>query len=517
MSLASATGFAILLGRLILTHFERDLRVNEIGLLALSYVLGIGVYTWGVYVFVLLGGKATLLTTLSLASSMLMLAYLLRCKHSHRRIWSFRFSYTVVADWVMLALLAPFFGLSVLVAFRTPIYWPDSVYYFDGLGRVLAVEGTIYGPALKAWVFVHGLHSPLLQMLHGTTYLISVDDVSVFYAGFYISLVLIFAFVRWDTGDGGRPGGAYRMVRSVSWRVLTLCFASIPFVFAMGYVVLSSLPAAVYFTGGVLIWKRFLDRPSRSVAVLAGTLFALATWTRSEAILFYLPTTVIALVMAIVRPPIRRHIVPLVLPPFVMDLSRYAFVILSGQLAQLPPVGPIPHADLLLQLGFIGFALLISRGGENLRDWLSWGVLLGLVAGILATGAVLVFHWDGIASSSIQLWRLVADLVWGLTGLAVVAALFSPSLFNGSARMLFLVIIAVVLLRILLYAGIYEANQSDATITHSGNRVLLYIWPLVLYWVSSSRELRLVLPMGRGKRAPIDSQPLVEAPPGQLD
>lgn len=43
---------------------------------------------------------------------------------------------------------------------------------------------------------------------------------------------------------------------------------------------------------------------------------------------------------------------------------------------------------------------------------------------------------------------------------------------------------------VLLYADIIDLDLSDATITRSGNRVLLYIWPVLLYWVSCSHELR---------------------------
>jgi len=128
--------------------------------------------------------------------------------------------------------------------------------------------------------------------------------------------------------------------------------------------------------------------------------------------------------------------------------------------------------------------------GEGWHERLAWGVLGGIALSLLAVSGVVVLYFKGVWADSLQLWRLISDPIWGLAGVFSAVALFSPSLFRGVERLMFLVILSMVVIRILLYAHIANFNQGDATITESGNRVLLYIWPLLLYWVSCSGELR---------------------------
>ncbi len=514
MSLAAWAVGVTILGRLLLTHFERELRINAVGLLALSYIVGIGAYTWIAYLFILAGGKYTLPSAVLLESGLIVFAYLLRCKNPGRFLFAFRISLRRASDWALVALLVPLFAFAAYVAFWTPIYWSDSIYYYDGVGRVLAKAGTLYTADVKSLVFVYGAPSLLAHISHATSYLLSSDEhVAVMYAGYYVSLVLLFAFLRWESPNPGVPQALRGNLSSLPSRLLTICLATTPFVFSMGYVVLTSLPGAVYFFAGVLVWKRFIGLPSRRLALLSGMLFALGSWTRVEAVYFYLPVTLITLAMATVSDRVGRHAIAFVLPLLAMDLSRYAFVMLSGQLDLFILRTPIPYLDLGIQFSAVGYAILVARVGEDWTERLAWGVLGVIVFGLLGLGGVAVLNFEPVRASTLQLWRLISDPVWGLAGLFAALALFSPSLFRRTEWLLFLVILSLVAIRIMLYAGIIVQIGSDATITHDGNRVLLYVWPLVLYWVSCSRELRGLFLFGGRRPGPPARQQSSEKTP----
>jgi len=115
-----------------------------------------------------------------------------------------------------------------------------------------------------------------------------------------------------------------------------------------------------------------------------------------------------------------------------------------------------------------------------------WLVILG---GISIVGVIALFS-SGFLHSITQLGKLVSDPVWGATLLLAIIVAFSWSLFRGVPRLLLVLVVSFVVLRVILYAGLGgQWRPIDGSITHSGNRILLYIWPLLLYWVSCSEEI----------------------------
>lgn len=97
---------------------------------------------------------------------------------------------------------------------------------------------------------------------------------------------------------------------------------------------------------------------------------------------------------------------------------------------------------------------------------------------------------------------LVTDPVWGGTLLFAIIAVFSWSLFRGVPRLLLVVLVAFVALRVALYARLSGTFAPlDESITHSGNRILLYVWPLFLFWVSCSEEVSRLCSFG-SRRSP---------------
>jgi len=485
MSVIVIAIMAVLLGWLLLVPFKRELQVNIIGLLGMSYIVGVGVYTFALYLFMLTGGKLTLTSVSLVAVILLIVAYF-----SSRKSLASRYSIPLqISDWILLALFTPLLGGNLYIAWLTPIYWPDSIFFYDGIGRIIAKDGTINMPHLAGDMYFYGLNALSTQLIHAVTYILSTDRVAVLYSGFYIAFVLMFYSFSSPPDQTASYGKLRRLVRSLPRLVLALCVASTPFVFAMGYVVLNGLSAAVYLFGGILVWKRFVERPSGRLALLTGILFALCSWTRYDGVFFYCLVELLTLYIATHNKAIRQYLLVLVAVPAIMTCSRYVIVFISGQSDRFAGRTPIPFLDLWIDLVVAALGALVYwvrplwlRLFRMIAQWL---VILGGISIV-----VFIALFSGFLRSITQLGKLVSDPIWGATLLLTIIVAFSWSLFRGVPRLLLVLVVSFVVLRIVLYAGLGgQIKPSDAAITHSGNRILLYIWPLLLYWVSCSEKM----------------------------
>jgi hypothetical protein len=482
MSVILVAILSLWLGRILLVPFERELKVNIAGLLGMSYVVGIGVYTFALYLFTLMGGKLAVMSISLVAVVLLIVAY-----YFSRKVPANRSRIPLqISDWVMLALVVPLFGGNLYMAWRTPIYWPDSIFFYDGIGRIIAKEGTINMPHLAGDLYFYGLNALSTQLIHAVTYILSTDRVAVLYSGFYIALVLIFhAFTPSfeQTLSCGKWG---KFVRSWPRLILTLSVASTPFVFAMGYTVLNGLSAAVYLFCGVLVWTRFMESPSGRLAFLTGLMFGLCAWTRYDGVFFYGLVELLTLYIAAHDKAIRRHVLLLVTVPAVMMGLRYVTVFMSGKSGRFAGSTPIPFLDLWIDLSVAALGALVygarPRWLRCLRRSAQW---FGLLGGVIMISALALF--SGLWRSLTQLGKLISDPIWGATLLLSVMVAFSWSLFRGIPRHLLVLVVSFIVIRVVLYAGLGgQLKPSDVAITHSGNRIVLYIWPLFLYWVSCS-------------------------------
>jgi hypothetical protein len=453
----------------------------------MSYIVGIGVYTFVLYLFTLMGGKLTLTSVSLLAITLLIVAYFLPRKGP-----IFRSSVPLqIGDWILLALFIPLFGVNLYVAWLTPIYWPDAIYYYDGIGRIIAIDGMINMPFLAGDLYFYGLNALSMQLIHAVTYIISTDRVAVLYSGFYLAFVLMFYSFRPRSDQLVFSGKWEQLIRSFPRLVFALAVASTPFIFAMGYVVLNGLPAAVYLFAGILVWTRFKERPSSRLAFLTGLMLSLCSWTRYDGVLFCCLVELLTLYLATYNEAIRKHLFVLVAVPAVMTCFRYVNIFMSGQSDRFGEGIPIPFLDLWIDLIVAALGALVCWAGLRplriLRTIAQGLVILGGIS--LAVGIALFF--SGFLHSITQLRKLVFDPIWGATLLLAIIIAFSRSLFCGVPKLFLVLIFSFVALRILLYAGLSGPGWilADASITHSGNRLLLYIWPLFIYWVSCSKEM----------------------------
>jgi hypothetical protein len=489
---------AVLLGWMLLVPFEKELHLNVVGLLGMSYIVGIGMGTFVQYLFTLMGGKLTLASISLLSIASIVAAYKLSGK---RRV--FKPSVPLqIRDWILLALCTPLFAGNSYVAWLTPIYWPDSIFSNDGIGRIIAIDGRINMPFLAGNLYFYGLNSLSMQLLHAGTYILSTDRVGVLYSGFYVAFVLMFHSFIFGSDHNVSGGKWKQLVRSLPGLIVTVSVASTPFVFAMGYVVLNGLPAAVYLFGGILAWKRFLESPSARLALLTGMMFALCSWTRYDGFLFYCLVELLTIFLAMRSEVIRRYLLMLVSVPAMMTCLRYIIVFVSGQADRFAAGAPIAFFDLSVDLVVAALGASIYWAGALLLRCLRFAAQAFIALGVVGFGWAIVRSSTEFLHSVARLRMLVTDPVWGGTLLFAIIAVFSWSLFRGVPRLLLVVLVAFVALRVALYARLSGTFAPlDESITHSGNRILLYVWPLFLFWVSCSEEVSRLCSFG-SRRSP---------------
>lgn len=483
LRLSALVAEILTVGWAFLVPFRSSLPLSAAGLTGLAFLAGFGTVTLAVFLFFLLGGTMTpgalAVLGLGLPLALGIGARFLRPARAGGKEPGRAF--------IPLLIAAPLFALNLYIAWKTPIYWPDSINYYDGIGKVIAADRTIRFGFLCGKMYFYGLNSLALQIMHAVSYWISLDRISVLYSGFYISLVLLFADSVSPARESGEKGIRWK---SVCLRAaLVFCFASTPFVFAMGHTVMSNLPAAAFFFAGIVVWKAMMESGDGRLALLAGVMFGFCSWTRYDGVFFYSIVHCVTLWRGARDQTIGRIAVYLAVPSALMSMARYGMVFFSGSAHLFGRDMLVPFPDLLLEWLLLGAASLVGLSQKRFaRALQKLSSLILLSIGIAAGLAFIRLH-ESAWRSGRQLLKLATDPVWGLTVFSVLLIPFCASLYRKKLRPLTTVALCLVLLRLFLYTDFFaRLGISDATITHSGNRVLLMLWPLLIFLLAVSDE-----------------------------
>jgi hypothetical protein len=475
-----ATGWAVS------TPIRNSLPFEPFGRIAIYFPLGAGILTWISYLTLAVGAPLNYTTAIAVPIGTLVAVLAAFRPWQGLIIERFRYRGVSLAQLILAVGILALTVWSVQTALTSPIYWPDAIYYYDGLGRIIAGDGGYYSDMFDQQQYFHELPALNAPSLHALSYAVGWEGVATFYSAMFGAFVGLFVFLRWDHG-----------VRYEAWASVAVgglfggVFAITPFIWANSVIVLTSMPAALYIFAGVIIWWRAIGTADSHLLVLAGVLLAISSWTRTESLLFYLPVIGLTLLRAVDRDPEKRiNPFGLLGPLLVMELSRYLAPLVSGTVGDIPFTRYMAYRDLVL-LGVLVLATFgIQHAPDSLRPQIRISMLGIAIVGAGSIIAVALLNAAGIQESAEQLWNLSTNPVWGQSWILLLFVFVSPSLFRGVNGWLALVILWMVVLRLLIYADIIGTNVSDATITHSGNRVLLNIWPLLLFWVSLSDEVK---------------------------
>ena len=257
-------------------------------LLGLPFVLGLG-YTSFLMFFldaIKLGITRGHLLTALLASIAMAIGGLVFLFNKGARSTEFFKSQKLSLNGLNLAWLA-FFLFGTYLAYGITlkcIYWPpaefDSIEGYDLLAKAIAHEGTIANSILLNPMIVAGcgprlLYPPLFASCNAICYLFGMESPKLITALLFVSwLILFYSLIK-------------RFVPHTAAVIATFLMMIAPEMFANASFTLTNMPTAIYAATAVLsfyIWRQLKVDGFFTLSILT---LIFATWTRSDAIIFY--------------------------------------------------------------------------------------------------------------------------------------------------------------------------------------------------------------------------------------
>lgn len=362
------------------THLRLNLPLGERN--ALIVLSGIGIKCLLLFIFITLGLERLIVFPVVLSIVVFILCYAwtknrpienegLPFEKSNRyRLYKFS------GFWVLVALLV----LSITNAYFFPITGADAVWHH--------VKGMVYALSSVDFESNHIIlqfrqYPPLIGLLYGWLISAGFERVAVFFPILYFCLLYIFYYRSYEHLKCQRIAG-----------VATLILGTTPYLWWHSFLPFLDWTAGVFYAVGLLYWflliKNILEptksitlKGKRSLAVLSGLMFGLASWTRPEFVL-YSAVPIFLLIVVIdsqkkfidERNPIviRFSIATLILP------SLWFAVLLNFE-------GPL---DTIFKQLIIGCALLWVGFGLALFRTVHFTPRNSVVIGVFAVGICLI-------------------------------------------------------------------------------------------------------------------------------
>lgn len=244
---------------------------NPMASAGLSFPLGIGIFTFIMFITNIFGVRFSLLNEFLILLTLSIPLILLTRKQIKiffiNLINAFKKSHLSLVERVMLAAL----GFLILTSFISTLYWPpyiwDSVVLYDFRGHVFAQTGFMKAVFIDAYYYSYPLLTSLghtIVYLSGGKYPQFIDSL------FYLSLGL----------------GFYGFLREFVSRKMDLLFTLILLtvqpLFYHSLLSLTNLPFSVYLSLGAICVYLWDKKKEVGYLILSALLVGLSTWTRSS-------------------------------------------------------------------------------------------------------------------------------------------------------------------------------------------------------------------------------------------
>jgi len=180
-----------------------------------------------------------------------------------------------------------FFGFGSYLAYGITLkclYWPpaefDSIEGYDLLAKAIAHEGTIansvlLNPAIVAGCGPRLLYPPLFASCNAICYMSGMESPKLITALLFVSwLILFYSLIK-------------RFVPHTVAAIATFLMMIAPEMFANASFTLTNLPTAVYASTAVISFYIWRGQKVSGFFALSIITLIFATWTRSDAIIFY--------------------------------------------------------------------------------------------------------------------------------------------------------------------------------------------------------------------------------------
>ena len=257
------------LGYLISHHLLRKISIFE--RLGLSYLLGMGIFTFAIFLSNLVGIGFSRLNSLVLLILFILVAYFalrLRVirlgKEDHFE--SFRKLNPIVII-LSLGILA-----CLLYNFVISVYWPvgdwDAIALYDFRAKVF-LHFSDLDSAIKSSGYFLGY--PLLTSLtHTFIYQLGGENPKVIYFLFYLSFLLVFY------------GFSHRFVSRETSILTTLLLSTQIQIFSHASIAYTNLVFTIYFSLSAFYLYAWIRQQKSSLLILSAILLGLSSWTRSS-------------------------------------------------------------------------------------------------------------------------------------------------------------------------------------------------------------------------------------------
>lgn len=254
----------------LLVSLVISIKIHPLERVGLSYVLGLGLLTFLMFLSYLVGLKFTLANTMViLFVSIIFLLILTR-----KSLKSYFYELKALRKFPKFSFLEKLiiFGLVGLFiySFVLSLYWPvadwDALAIYDFRAKVFAQTGSMREGISRGYFFGYPL---LTSLADAWVYLLGGNNPKFIYSLFFLAFLLMFY------------GTTRQLVSRKVALLATLFLGTTPSLFSHSMIVYTNLPYTVYLVMGTVYVYFWLIRKKIGYLFLSALMIGLSTWTRS--------------------------------------------------------------------------------------------------------------------------------------------------------------------------------------------------------------------------------------------
>jgi len=257
---------------------------------SLSYLLGIGMFTFILFILNILGLKYTTFNTVIIYICLIVFAlfvnkklHFIKFKNLKLIVRSLIKKYKSLSkiDRISITLL----GVILMWVVIYSCYWPvkdwDSIVLYDFRARMFLINGFMDTSIPESYLYGYPLLTSLAHML---IYMTGFQYPGIVHSLFFVSFVIIFfALVK----------SKMSLSLAIFW---TLIFSLSSNLIDHAYMTYTNLAYVVYLVSGLFYMFEWVNGRNKSDLILASLLVGLSTWTRSAEPFWMIPIAMVVLV-----------------------------------------------------------------------------------------------------------------------------------------------------------------------------------------------------------------------------
>ena len=343
--------------------------------LSLSYLLGIGSFTFFVFAFDLLFNiDYSLNNTFSLLISLCATLFAIKYKDTIEFFKNIKFEKKPF-KWQSV-LFWSFIGIIVTYTFLVNLYWPvydwDALALYDFRAKVFMVDKNLVHAVLGNGYFTG--YPPSTSLTHLFIYQIGLHIPKFVYSLFYLSFIVIFYFlIKRNTSD-------------IKAKFFTVILLVIPEIFSHSMMAYTNLAYSVYLTTSVLYMYEWTKNKNISYLLLSTMLSGLSVWIRSYEP-FWLVCLFVVFIFSNRNNKIGNSLVYMVFPMSVSFIWKHFMSVMEHTAAPISTETGAVYINALKSISFSNTVIVLNFLHKFVFS--TWGLVL-LLIGLITTNTMIV-------------------------------------------------------------------------------------------------------------------------------